>query len=128
MNKLLPLIFALGLLGGSAAYAIPVAPLGQPQATLTVQVGSGCGLGVRRGPLGQCIPVYNGNGNEGYCRAYRRGYYRGYRQDNYHGYRAANYPYVSHVNDTGVIVVDKGVCGFGSYLSCSRGLCWRFCY
>ena len=36
MNKLLPLIFALGLLGGSAAYAMPVAPLAPSQGTLTI--------------------------------------------------------------------------------------------
>ena len=52
MNKPLPLIFALSLLSGSAAYAMPVAPLSPPQATLMIQVGGGCGLGVHRGPLG----------------------------------------------------------------------------
>jgi hypothetical protein len=128
MIKLLSLIFVLLILCAATVQAMPVAPLVPVQTGLTVHVSSGCGLGVRRGPLGQCIPVYDGNGNEVYCRAYRRGYYRSYRQDYYHGYRAANYPYVSHVNDTGVIVVDKGVCGFGSYLSCAYGTCWRFCY
>jgi hypothetical protein len=125
MNRLLSLIFVLSVFGGSTAYAMPVAPLGPTQATLTIKVGSGCGLGVRRGPFNGCDPVYDGNGNEGDYRAYRRGYYRSYRQD---GYRAANYPYVSHVNDTGVVVVDKGVCDFGSYMSCNHGSCWRFCY
>jgi hypothetical protein len=23
---------------------------------------------------------------------------------------------------------DKGLCGFGSYLACTNGTCWRFCY
>jgi hypothetical protein len=36
MNKLLPLIFALSLLGGSASHARPVAPLTQLQSGLTV--------------------------------------------------------------------------------------------
>jgi hypothetical protein len=24
--------------------------------------------------------------------------------------------------------VNKGVCGFGSYLACGYGTCWQFCY
>ena len=28
----------------------------------------------------------------------------------------------------GVIKLDKGFCGFGSYLACTQGTCWRFCY
>ena len=28
----------------------------------------------------------------------------------------------------GVIELDKGFCGFGSYLACTNGTCWRFCY
>ena len=127
MNKLLPLIFALSVFGGSAAYAMPVAPLSQPQATLTIQVGGGCGLGVHRGPLGRCVPVYVYRGYDPYYRGYVRGYYRGYRRGYYEGSRNAYYPYVRHLPGD-VVYVDKGVCGFGSYLSCSYGTCWRFCY
>ena len=135
MNKLLPLIFAF-VVTGSTAYAMPIAPLGSPQATLTIQVGYGygCGLGVHRGPLGACVPTYTYdryNWYGPYRRAYVRGYYRGYRRGYYRGYYAgrydAYYPYVRYPNDTGVVVVDKGVCGFGSYLSCSYGTCWRLC-
>ena len=28
----------------------------------------------------------------------------------------------------GVIELDKGFCSFGSYLACTHGTCWRFCY
>ena len=127
MTKLLPLIFTLGLLNGSAAYAMPVAPLSQPQDSPTIQVGYGCGLGVYRGPLGDCVPVNVYRDYGPYYRGYVRGYYRGYRRGYYEGTRDAYYPYVRYPNDSGVVVVDKGVCGFGSYLSCSYGTCWRLC-
>jgi hypothetical protein len=107
---------------------MPVATLSLVQTELTIQVSSGCGLGVRRGPGGECVPVYyDANGN-GWChRTYWRSYYRGYH-GYYRGYRHAHYPYVRYPNDTGVVVVDKGVCGFGSYLVCGYGTCWRRCY
>lgn len=116
MRKLLPLIFALGLLGGSAAYAMPVAPLGPTtQGSLTIQVGYGCGLGVYRGLFYGCTPVYVYGGNYGNS-------YRGYRNARYHG------PYVRFHDNGGVVVSDRGICGFGSYLSCSHGTCWQVCY
>jgi hypothetical protein len=97
-----------------------------PQATLTVRVGYECGLGVHRAPLGACVPVYVYRGYDPYYRGYVRGYYRGYRRGYYEGRRDAYYPYVRYVPGD-VIAVDRGVCGFGSYLSCSYGTCWRFC-
>jgi hypothetical protein len=129
MTKLLTLISALGVFVASAAYAMPVAPLSEPQGSLTIQVGYGCGLGVRRGPLYDCAPVYGGY--DPYYHTYVRGYYRGYRRGYRRGYYAgrydAYYPYVRHLPGD-VVYVDRGFCGFGSYLSCSYGTCWRFCY
>ena len=124
MTKLLPLISALSLFGGSAVYAMPVAPLSKPHVTLTIQVGYGCGLGVRRGPGGECVPVHVYGDYDPYYGGYIRGYYRGYHE----GHRDTYYPYVRYPNNTGVVAVDRGVCGFGSYLSCSYGTCWRLCY
>jgi hypothetical protein len=128
MNKLRPLIFALSVFGVSAAQAMPVVPLGPPQATLAIQIGYayGCGLGVHRGPLGGCVPVYVYRGYDPYYRGYVRGYYRGYRRGYYAGRHDAYYPYVRHFPGD-VVYVDRGVCGFGSYLSCSYGTCWRVC-
>jgi hypothetical protein len=83
MNRPLPLILALGVLGGSTASAMPVAPLASTQPSLTIQSGSGCGLGVRRGTFYDCPPyrAYRGYDydpyDRGYARGYRRGFYRG---------------------------------------------------
>jgi hypothetical protein len=124
MNKLLSLVFVLVISGTSSTYAIPVVALAAAQTGLTIQVGSGCGLGVRRGPFNGCDPVYvYGGYGLGYYQGYRRGHYRGYRDTYYDGS-----PYFRFDNGQDVIAVDKGFCGFGSYLSCSHGLCWRFCY
>ncbi len=128
MSKPLSLIFALGIIVAPSAQAMPVVALSQPQAGLTIQVGYGCGLGVHRGPLGACTPVYVYGGHDRYYRAYVRGYYRGYRRGYYAGrHRNDRYPYVSRLPGD-VVYVDKGVCGFGSYLSCKNLTCWRFCY
>ena len=127
MKMLSPLVVAVSLLWAAGAQAMPLAPLSQPQSGLTVKVGGGCGLGVRRGLGGECVPVYVYGDYDPYYRGYIRGYYRGYRRGYYEGRRNAYYPYVRYPNDTGVVVVDKGVCGFGSYLSCSYGTCWRYC-
>jgi hypothetical protein len=126
MTKLLPPIFALGLCTASTAYAMPVAPLRSPQATKTIQVGYGCGLGVNRGPLFNCAPVHVYGGYNPYYRAYVHGYYRGYQQGYYEGRRDAYYPYVHYVPGD-VVIVNRGVCGFGSYMSCSYGTCWQRC-
>lgn len=130
MNKFCPLFLLLGIFFAPVAFAMPVASLGRMQVPLMLKVGYGCGLGVLRvlrGPLGACSPVYRGY--DPYYRAYVRGYYRGYRRGYRRGYydgRYDAYPYVRHLPGD-VVYVDRGVCGFGSYLSCSHGICWRVC-
>jgi hypothetical protein len=120
MHRLFSVVFAVGIAAISAAQAMPAARLVPPPPGLTVPVASGCGLGVRRGPYDGCTPIYHAHG--AYYRGYRRGYVRGYRDGYYDG------PYVHYSDNGGAIAVDRGFCGFGSYLSCSQGLCWRFCY
>lgn len=126
MNKLLSLVFMLGIFSAASAHAMPVAVIGSTQADLTIPVGSGCGIGVRRGPFDGCDPVYGGYYGE-FDRGYQVGYYRGYRRGYFEGYNDAHYPYVRYYDNGGVVLIDKGICGFGSYLSCSHGTCWRFC-
>jgi hypothetical protein len=126
MNKLLSLVFVIGILCAPSAQAMPIAPLSQPQGTQTIQVGYGyaCSLAILGGPVAPCAPVHVYGGYYpyyspcGHC-----GYYGGH----YAGRRTAHYPYVRHLPGD-VVFVDKGVCGFGSYLSCSHGTCWRYCY
>jgi hypothetical protein len=128
MNKFLSLVVAIVTSGVASANAMPVAALASPQTELTIPVGSGCGLGVRRGPGSDPVYAYDGNGNGAFHHAYWQGFYSGYRPDQYRGYRNANCPYVRYPNAAGVVIVDKGVCGFGSYLVCAYGTCWRRCY
>jgi hypothetical protein len=112
MNKLLPLTFALAVVGGSAAYGMPVVQIKSTQTTSEIQVGSG---------------RYN------YYRGYTRGYYRGYRQGYYQRYYAvpySAYPYGNFgssgsFSGNGLIVE---ACEYGSYMTCSYGTCWRACY
>lgn len=115
MNKLLSLVVVFIVSCVASAQAMPVVPLGPQQAGLTTQVSSGCGLGVHRGPFNGCAPVYVYGGYDG-------GYYRGYRDAQYDG------PYVRFHDNGGVVEANKGICGFGSYLACGYGTCWRFCY
>lgn len=113
MNKLLPLTFALGVFGGSAAYGMPVAQTQSTQTKSAIQVGSG-----------QHDPYYRG---------YSRGYYRGYRQGYYRRYYAvpySTYPY-GNFGSSGVfrgngLIVEP--CEYGSYMTCNHGTCWRTCY
>ena len=128
MKRLFGVLLAVGLCLGSTAFGMPLAPIRARQAVDVVQAEYGCGLGVRRGPLGACTPVYGYEGYGPYFRGCARGYYRGYRRGYYDGHRAAAYPYVGHYDADDVIVVDRGACELGSYLSCSYGTCWRFCY
>jgi hypothetical protein len=114
MNKLLPLVFVF-LISCATANAMPVAPFSQVQTGLTITVGSGYGFWVCRGLFNYCTPVYVFGGNYG-------GKYRGYSRAHYDG------PYVRYHDNGGVVVVDKQPCDFGSYLSCSHGTCWQFCY
>lgn len=128
MNRLLSLVFILGIFSAATVHAMPIAALGPPQTGLTIQVGGGCGIGLHRSPFIECAHVYVYGGYYGeYYRGYRLGYYRGYRRGYYEGYHDAYYPYVRYYGTSDVVVVDKGICGFGSYLSCSYGTCWRFC-
>ena len=122
--RLTVIVIAFAVLVGSAALGAPVAPIRTAHLGHTVPVGYGCGLGVRRGPLGACTPVYMYGGYDPYIRGYVRGYARGY----YEGRRDAEYPYVRYYGTGDVVAVDRGFCGFASYLSCSHGTCWRFCY
>ncbi|MDI3469941.1 MAG: hypothetical protein OJF62_002004 [Pseudolabrys sp.] len=114
MKKLLSLLFALGVVGGSAAYGTPIVPLNAAHTSLATHVGYRCGL------FGACAPVYIYGGHDLYYQGYRRGYYDGYRD--------ASYPYVRYHYTRDVIAADRGFCGFGFYLSCAYGTCWRLCY
>ena len=89
------LIFVFGI---STARAMPQDPL---QAGLLIPVASGCGLGVQRGPLDGCYPVYG----------YYAGYGGGYRNNYYTGFN------------------NGGVCrGRGTHLACNPyGICWVAC-
>lgn len=124
MNKVLSLVFALGIFCGTTAHAMPVALLGPAQTGL-IHVGYRCGVGVLGIPFGGCAHV-----SGGYYSGYYRRYDEGYRREYYRGYHHArhDFPYVRLSGRDGVIVVDKGVCSFGSYLSCAYGGCWRLCY
>jgi hypothetical protein len=55
------LAIGLGLAAVSASQAMPLAPLGQPQAASedAILVAGGCGPGWHRGPYGGCRPMYN---------------------------------------------------------------------
>ena len=119
-EQFLSLLAAVGFVVGSAASAMPAAPIRSGQFADTIQVGYGCGLGVRRGPFGTCRPVYLYEVYDPYYGGYVRGYYDGYRD--------GAYPYLRYYGAGDVMVVDRGVCGFGSYLLCNAGTCWRFCY
>jgi len=111
MNKFLSLIFVI---------AVSVVGVGAAQA-------GGCGIGVHRGLYNGCSGYHGG-----YYRGYRQGYYRGYRIGHYGRqhvhYRHLRYPYVQFYDSGDVITVDKGFCGFGSYVACTQGVCWRLCY
>src|SRR6185312_16625588 len=91
----------------TAAQSMPLAPLQQAQANLTIPVAGGCGLGFHRGPYGGCR---------------RNGYYGGV----YYGAPAA-------VAAPGVVVappvvVAPGPCGGrGSHRVCNPYRCWRVC-
>jgi hypothetical protein len=126
MTKQLSFVLVVGAILATPAQAMPRASLPAAQAGPVIPVGSGCGLGVRRGPFDRCDPadLYGGDYESGY----RHGYYRGYRRGFYEGYHDAAYPYVRYKDHGDVVIVDAGRCGFGSYLSCAYGTCWRICY
>jgi hypothetical protein len=118
MKRLLSLVFVLGIFCAAPAHAMPVACFGLAETKLTIQVGGGCGIG-------GCTPIYVYG--SGYVRGYSLGYYRGYCRGNYRASHNTYYPYVRYFPGD-VIAVNKGVCGFGSYLSYNYGMCWQFCY
>jgi hypothetical protein len=118
MNKLLSLSVALGVIAGSAAYGAPIASLHTAPSRLTIEAGYRCGIFGNFFDV--CTPTYIHGARDLYYQGYRRGYDDGYRD--------ASYPYVRYHDTDGAIAVDKGVCGFGSYVSCVYGTCWRRCY
>src|SRR6478736_5507710 len=90
----------------AAAQSMPLAPLQQAQANLTIPVAGGCGLGFHRGPYGGCR---------------RNGYYGGV----YYG-GAVVAPGV--VVAAPPVVVAPGPCGGrGSHRVCNPYRCWRVC-
>jgi hypothetical protein len=121
MKKLLPLILTFGVFSGSTAHGMPVAALSSAQATPLIQVGWAygpwvCGPRLPGSLLGQWVTGY----------IYVPGCYRRYSRSTYAGRRVSRDPYISQLPGF-VIHVDKGTCGFGSFLSCTHGLCYRFC-
>jgi hypothetical protein len=56
MTKLLSLAAVIGVsfFYVAATSAMPLAPLGQPEASLAIPVAGGCGPGFHRGPYGGC--------------------------------------------------------------------------
>jgi hypothetical protein len=112
------LVAVLALLGSvagvAAAPAMPLHPASAPS-ELIIPVGSGCGLGVRRGPYGECNVIYGGH-YSARDRAYHRGYYDGYRQGYYDGTGRS-------------LMVDQGACsGYRMVRVCNiYGSCWAAC-
>ena len=108
MNRLLSLAVAIGIsfFCVAATQAMPLAPLAQAQAGLTIPVAGGCGVGFHRGPYGGCR---------------RNGYYGGM----YYGAPAV-------VAAPGIVVAPPVVvapspCG-GGLASCLQPVrCWRVC-
>jgi hypothetical protein len=61
MTKLITAAFiaSASLAVTASAQAMPIAPLGQPDVGVVVQVFGGCGWDGHRGPFGGCRPLYN---------------------------------------------------------------------
>ena len=102
MNKLLSLavVFGVSFFCVAASQAMPLTPLDQTQAGLTIPVAGGCGVGFHRGPYGGCR---------------RNGYYGGV----YYGAPVVAAP---------PVVVAPGPCGGrGSHRVCNPYRCWQVC-
>jgi hypothetical protein len=101
MTKLLSLAVAIGVsfFCVAAIQAMPLAPLEQAQASLTIPVAGGCGPGFHRGPYGGCR---------------RNGYYGGA----YYG---------GAVVAPGVAVVPPVVVAPACRRVCNPYRCWRVC-
>ena len=107
MNKLLSLAAAIGvsLFCVATTSAMPLAPLEQAQASLTIPVAGGCGPGFHRGPYGGCR---------------RNGYYGGV----YYGGAVV----APGVVVAAPVVVAPGPCGGrGMHRVCNPYRCWRVC-
>jgi hypothetical protein len=113
MRKLLFFGIGISIVGVAVAQAMPFhsAPAG-----LVIQVADGCGIGVYRGPYGDCKPIYRG-----YDYDYNRSYYRGYRHGYYDGYSDGS---------GRSRLVNQGACsGRDMVRVCNvYGVCWATCY
>jgi hypothetical protein len=100
---------------GAGVAAAQTMPFRSAQVELIIPVGSGCGIGVHRGPYGRCDVIYGGYYRPHY-RAYYRGYHDGYQDGYYDGYG-------------GSMMVDQGACsGFRMHRVCDiYGTCWAAC-
>jgi hypothetical protein len=101
VNKLFSLAAAVSIsfFCVAAAQSMPLAPLEQAQAGLTIPVAGGCGPGFHRGPYGGCR---------------RNGYYGGV----YYG---------APVVAPGVVVAPGPCGGRGTHRVCNPYRCWRVC-
>jgi hypothetical protein len=99
MTKLFALGVAISFFCVAAAQSMPLAPLEQDQASLTIPVAGGCGPGFHRGPYGGCR---------------RNGYYGGA----YYG---------GAVVVPGVAVVPPVVVAPACRRVCNAYRCWRVC-
>jgi hypothetical protein len=104
MTKLLTLGVAIGVgfFCIAGAQSMPIVPLQQAQANLTIPVAGGCGPGFHRGPYGGCR---------------RNGYYGG----TYYGGAAVVAPGVA-VTVPGVVVAPTPSCR-----RCNAYRCWNVC-
>jgi hypothetical protein len=110
VNRLLSLAVAIGfsLFGVAMSQAMPLAPLEQGQAALTIPVAGGCGAGFHRGPGGGCR---------------RNGYYGG----TYYG-GAVVAPGVVVAAPPVVVAPAAAPCGGrGTHRVCDPFRCWRVC-
>lgn len=116
MSKLLSFVISgIGISVVSVA-TVQAMPFHTVHPGLTIHVGSGCGLGVHRGPFDGCNDYVYG----GQYRSYYRGYYRGYNDGYYDGY---------YQGFGRSLIVDQGACsGRGMYRVCNDyGTCWAEC-
>ena len=111
MTKRLSLGVAIGVgfFCVAAAQAMPLAPLEQAQASLTIPVAGGCGPGFHRGPYGDCR---------------RNGYYgRGYYGGGYYGAPGVAVAPGVVITAPGVVVAPRGP----SCRRCDAYRCWYVC-
>ncbi len=121
MNKLISLVFAIGITaaGAVAADAMPAANYGSVQPHLTIQVvAGGCAVGMQPGPDGTCTPIN--------ARSYSSRPHR-YR----HAYQTSYYYNSGYVSDADPYAPGSGrFCAYGSYVACvaSGAYCLQRCY